>query len=159
MSETNTPANAQDATLALKALDDARTTTANSMRPPLWLILICSIALGIKTTAMGVMGTSALWIGLQWGAYITCGLSIAYWLFALKHKEIKVKLVDIKITAPAIISALLICTLIVIARIVFLQTAGLLFPIIAGAINATILAIGLEFGLKSNTKYKEPVND
>lgn len=144
----------EDAQVALDSLEAASKITVNSMRPPLWLILICSVSLGLKTAAMGVMLNDNLWNSIQWGSYIVCCLSVPAWIIALRAKGITIKIVDVKITEMTMIFALLICILLLSSRAIYLQTGSILFPLIAGFLNALILAYGLHFGLR-NTKEKE----
>lgn len=155
MNKINHPITADDARAAIESLAMANSTIINSMRPPLWLILLCAIALGIKTAAMGLMINNTFWNSIQWGSYIVCCLCIVTWIISLRAKGITIKIVDINITKTAVISALLICTLLVSSRVIYLQTGSLLFPCIAGALNALILAYGLHFGLRRNAKAKE----
>lgn len=150
---------ADDARAALESLDVANKITVDSMRPPLWLILLCSVSLGIKTAAMGLMINNSLWNSIQWGSYIVCCLSVVLWIIALRARGIKIKTVDVNITKMVIISALLICTLLVLSRLIYLQTGTMLFPCIAGFLNALILALGLHFGLRPNAKTKENNNE
>jgi len=155
MNKTDHPITANDARAALESLASASNITANSMRPPLWLILLCAVSLGIKTAAMGLMINNSLWNNIQWGSYMVCCLCIASWIIALRAKGITIKVVDVNITKAALISALLICTLLVSSRVIHLQTGSLLFPYIAGALNTLILAYGLHFGLRWNAQEKE----
>ena len=154
MNKTDHPIAADDARAALDSIAAASSITINSMRPPLWLILLCAIALGIETAAMGLMINNNLWNSIQWGAYIICCLCIVTWIISLRAKGITIKMVDVNITKAAVIFALLICTLLVSSRVTYLQTGSLLFPCIAGALNALILAYGLHFGLRRNAKAK-----
>ncbi len=155
MNKTDHPIAADDARVALDSIAAASNITLNSMRPPLWLILLCSASLGIKTAAMGLMINDSMWHSIQWGSYIVCCLCIAAWIIALRAKGITIKIVDVNITKTGIISALLICMLLVSSRVIYLQTGSLLFPCIAGTFNALILAYGLHFGLRWNVKEKE----
>ena len=159
MNKINHQITAGDARAALESLAVANKITVNSMRPPLWLILLCSVALGIKTAAMGLMINNNLWNSIQWGSYIVCCLSVALWIIALRAKGITIKIVDVNITKTAIISALLICILLVSSRAIYLQTDAILFPLIAGFLNALILAVGLHFGLRRNAKETEKNNE
>ena len=143
---------ADDARAALESLDVANKITVDSMRPPLWLILLCSVSLGIKTTAMGLMINNNLWNSIQWGSYITCCLSVAAWIIALRVKGITVKVIDVNITKMGLISALLICALLVSSRAIYLQTGALLYPCITGMLNAFILTFSLHFNLRLNKK-------
>jgi hypothetical protein len=145
----------EDAKAALDSLEAASKITVNSMRPPLWLILICSVSLGLKTAAMGIMLNNNLWNSIQWGSYIVCCLSVLAWIIALRTKGITIKIVYVNITKMAMIFALLICILLVSSRAIYLQTGSILFPLIAGFLNAMILAYGLHFGLGRNSKAKE----
>ncbi|MDZ4260903.1 MAG: hypothetical protein U1B30_01040 [Pseudomonadota bacterium] len=155
MNKTDHPITADDARAALDSIAAASNITLNSMRPPLWLILLCAVALGIKTAAMGLMINDNMWNSIQWGSYIVCCLSVAAWIITLRTKGITVKIVDVNITEKGIISALLICALLVASRAIYLQTGSLLFPYLAGTLNSLILAYGLHFGLRWNTKEKE----
>jgi len=155
MNKTDHPITADDARAALESLAVANSITVNSMRPPLWLILLCSVSLGIKTAAMGLMINNSLWNSIQWGSYIVCCLCVASWIIALRAKGITIRIVDVNITKTGIISALIICTLLVSSRVIYLQTGSLLFPCIAGTLNALTLAYGLHFGLRWNAKEKE----
>lgn len=155
MSEANNQVTTHD---ALKSLEEANKITANSMRPPLWLILLCAVALGIKTTAMGLMLNNSLWDSIQWGSYIVICFSMAFWIAALRIKGITIRIVDVKVSIVAITSALLICTLILLARAIYLHTGSVLIPYVAGALNTLILAFGLHFGLRLNAKEKEKNN-
>lgn len=157
MNKTDHPIAADDARAALDSIAAASSITLNSMRPPLWLILLCAVALGIKTAAMGLMINNTLWNSIQWGSYIVCCLCIVTWIISLRAKGITIKMVDVNITKAAVIFALLICTLLVSSRVTYLQTGSLLFPCIAGALNALILAYGLHFGLRRNAKVKEKI--
>lgn len=149
---------ADEARSALESLALANDITISSIRPPLWLILLCSVTLGIKTTAMGVMINNNLWNSIQWGSYIVCCLSVVLWVIALRTKGITVKIVDVNITKMGIISALLICTLLVSSRAIYLQTGSLLFPCVAGILNGLILTFGLHFGLRRKTKKWRKTN-
>lgn len=155
MNKIDHPITADNARAALESVATANNITVNSMRPPLWLILLCSVSLGIKTAAMGLMINNTLWNSIQWGSYIVCCLSVAAWIIALRTKGITIKIVDVNITKTAIISALFICTLLMLSRAIYLQTGSILFPCIAGILNALILAYGLHFGLRRNAKEKE----
>lgn len=155
MNTTDHPITADDARAALESLAMVNKIAVNSMRPPLWLILLCAVALGMKTAAMGLMINNTLWNSIQWGSYIVCCLCIVTWIISLRAKGISIKIADVNITKTAVISALLICTLLVLSRVTYLQTGSLLFPCIAGALNALILAYGLHFGLRRNAKAKE----
>lgn len=155
MNKTDQPITAGDARAALDLLAVASSITANTMRPPLWLILLCSVSLGIKTAAMGLMINNNLWNSIQWGSYIVCCLSVVLWVIALRTKGITVKIVDVNITKMGIISALIICTLLVSSRAIYLQTSSPLFPYAAGILNGLILAFGLHFGLRRKTKEME----
>lgn len=155
MNKIDHPITADDARAALESVATAKNIAVNGMRPPLWLILLCSAALGIKTAAMGLMINNALWNSIQWGSYIVCCLCVAAWIVALRAKGITIKIIDVNITKTAIISALLICTLLVSSRVIYLQTGSLLFPCLAGTLNTLILAYGLYFGLRWNVKEKE----
>ncbi len=137
---------AGDARAALASLDVAKKITLNSMKPPLWLVLLCSAALGIKTTAMGLMINDNLWNSIQWGSYIVCCLSVVSWIIALRVKGIMIRITDVNITKKGVIAALLICTLLVLSRVIYLQTGSALFPYGAGIFNALILAFSLYFG-------------
>ena len=154
MNNAEHPITTDAARAALASLAAASNIAVNSMRPPLWLILLCAIALGIKTVAMGVMINNTLWTTIQWGSYFVCCCCIAAWIIRLRMKGITIKVVDVNITRTGIISALLICTLLVSSRVIYLQTGTLLFPFIAGALNMLILAYGLHFGLRWNVKEK-----
>lgn len=155
MTNTDHPITADDARAALESLAVANSIIINSMRPPLWLILLCAVALGIKTAAMGLMINNTLWNSIQWGSYLVCCLCIAAWIIRLRVQGITVKVVDVNITKTGLISALLICTLLVLSRVIYLQTGSLLFPCIAGALNTLILTYGLHAGLRWNIKEKE----
>jgi hypothetical protein len=158
MNKINPQITADDARAALESLAVANKITVNSMRPPLWLILLCSVSLGIKTIAMGLMINHNLWNTIQWGSYIVCCLSVVSWIVALRIKGITVKIADVNVTKKGIIAALLICTLLVLSRIIYLQTGSLLFPCIAGILNAATLAFSLHFGRLLNSKEKEENN-
>lgn len=155
MNKTDHPITTDDAKAALESLAVANSITVNSMRPPVWLILLCSVSLGIKTAAMGLMINNSLWNSIQWGSYIVCCLCIVSWIIALRAKGITIKIVDVNITRTGIISALLICMLLMSSRAIYLQTGSLLFPCIAGILNAGILAFGFHFGLRRNAIEKE----
>ena len=155
MNKIDHPITASDARAALESLAAANNITVNSMRPPLWLILLCSVSLGIKTAAMGFMINNTLWNSIQWGSYIVCCFSVVSWIAALRVKGITVRIVDVHITKMGIISAILICALLVSSRAIYLQTGSILFPCIAGLLNALVLAFGLHFGLRRNAKEKE----
>lgn len=155
MNNTDHPITTDAARAALASLAAASSSVVNSMRPPLWLILLCAIALGIKTIAMGVMINNTLWTSIQWGSYLVCCLCISAWIIRLRVQGITVKVVDVNITKTALGSALLICLLLVLSRVIYLQTGSMLFPIIAGALNTLILTYGLHFGLRWNVKEKE----
>ena len=148
MNKGNHQITADEARAALESLDAANKTTVNSLKPPLWLILLGATSLGIKTTAMGLMINNDLWITIQWVSYAVLCLSIISWLFALRMKGIKVKFVAVNIAKLAIIAALFICVLLVLSRAIYLQTGSILFPCIAGILNALILALSLYFGLR-----------
>jgi len=152
MNKTDHQITAHDARTALESLEVAHKITVNSIRPPLWLVLLCSVSLGIKTTAMGLMINNNLWNSIQWGSYILCILSVATWIIALRAKGITVKIVDVNITKMGIISALLICALLVSSRAIYLQTGAILYPYIAGLLNTLLLTFGLYFNLRLNTK-------
>jgi hypothetical protein len=155
MNTTDHPITADDARAALESLAMVNKIAINSMRPPLWLILLCAVSLGIKTAAMGLMISNDLWISIQWGSYIVCCICIASWIITLHVKGIDIKIVDVNITKTGIISAILIYTLLVSSRVTYLQTGSLLFPVIAGIFNTLILAYGLHFGLRWNVKERE----
>jgi hypothetical protein len=157
MSENNHQITAGDAKAALESLSAANNITMNSMRPPLWLILLCSVALGIKTVAMGIMIENSLWKSIQWGSYIVCCLCIVSWIIALRIKGITVKITDINVTKKGIICALLICSLLVLSRTIYLQTGAILFPFLAGILNTSILIYALH--VKSGAKAKEKNNE
>lgn len=146
MSENNHQIAAVDARAALASIDAANKITVNSMRPPLWLVLLCSVALGVKTTAMGLMLNDSLWNSIQWGAYFVCCFSVVLWIVALRVKGITIKITDVNITKKGIIAAFLICALLVLSRVIYLQTGSALFPYVAGILNALILAFSLHFG-------------
>ena len=158
MSENHHQITADDARAALASIDAANKITVNSMRPPLWLILLCSVALGIKTTAMGLMINDNLWNSIQWGSYLVCCISIVSWIITLRIKGIMIKIADVNITKKGVISALLICTLLILSRVIYLQTESILFPCAAGILNALILASSLHFGQLSNANEKEGNN-
>lgn len=159
MNKISHPIAPDEARAALESLAEASKITVNSMRPPLWLILLCSVSLGIKTVAMGVMINDSLWNSIQWVSYIVCCLGVVAWILALRAKGITVKIIDVKITTMAIIFALLICVLLVSSRAIYLQTDTILFPCVAGFLNASLLAFGLYFGLRRNAKNMEKDND
>jgi hypothetical protein len=152
MSNIDSKVSADEARAALAAVGEANRIVASSMRPPLWLILLCSVALGVKTVAMGLMISDILWSGVQWGSYIVVCLSVVLWIVALRAKGIAIRVIDVNITRAAVASAVFICMLIVLSRVMYLQTSGVLFPVIAGALNTLILAFGLHFGLRLNAK-------
>lgn len=152
MRESNNQITAADARAALASITVANNITANSVRPPLWLILLCAIALGVKTAAMGVMINDSLWNSIQWGSYVVCCFSIVSWIIALRIKGITVKITDITITKKGIISALVICALLILSRVVYLQTESLLFPCIAGVLNTLILTYCFHFGRPLDAK-------
>ncbi len=147
MNKINNHITVAEAKAALESLAVANTITLNSMRPPLWLILLCSVSLGIKTVAMGLLINNNLWVGIQWGTYILCCLSVVGWIIALRVKGITIKIVDVNISKMTIMSALLICILLVSSRAIYLSTGSLVYPCIAGFLNAVVLAYGLHFGL------------
>ena len=159
MNKTNPQITADDARAALESLEVANNITVNSMRPPLWLILLCAASLGIKTVAMGLMINNSLWNSIQWGSYIVCCLSIASWIIALRAKGITIKIVDVNITKMGIISALLICTFLVSSRIIYLETSNILYPCIAGFLNTLLLIFSLHFNVRLNAKEKENINE
>ncbi len=144
----------EDAKAALASIDAANNITLSSMKPPLWLILLCAISLGIKTIAMGLMINNSLWNSIQWASYSLCCLSVVSWIIALRVKGIVVKVTDINITKTAIISALLICILLVSSRVGYLQTGSVLYPLIAGLFNAVILTYSLHFKCSQHTRDK-----
>ncbi len=154
MNKAEHPITTDAARAALASLAAASNIAVNSMRPPLWLILLCAIALGIKTVAMGVMINDTLWTSIQWGSYFVCCCCIAAWIIRLRIKGITLKVVDVNITRSGIMSALLICTLLVLSRVIYLQTGSLFFPCIAGTLNTLILTYSLHFGLRWNVKEK-----
>lgn len=158
MTENHHHITADDARSALASLAVANNITRNSMRPPLWLILLCSVAFGIKTVAMGLMINDTLWNSIQWGSYIVCCLSVASWIIALRIKGITIKITDVNIPKKGVISALLICALLMLSRAVYLQTGSIVFPCIAGALNALILAASLQFGRLLHAQKKEENN-
>lgn len=158
MNKTSHHITADDARAALESLDVANKITVNSMKPPLWLILLCSVALGIKTVAMGFMINSSLWNSIQWGSYIVCCLSVASWIIALRVKGITVKIFDVNINKMGIVSALLICALLVLSRITYLETSDILYPCIAGFLNTLLLIFSLHFNVRLNAKEKERTN-
>lgn len=143
---------ADDAKAALVSIAVANEITANSMRPPVWLILLCALALGIKTAAMGFMINNGFWNSIQWGTYSLICLSIISWIVALRMKGITIKITDVNVTTKGVIAALFICVLLVLSRAIYLQTGGILFPCIAGMLNAFILASSLRFGQLFNAK-------
>lgn len=146
MSENNHQITAGDARAALASIAEANKITVDNMKPPVWLILLCSVAFGIKTAAMGFMINDSLWNSIQWGSYIVCCLSVASWIIALRVKGITIKITDVNITKKGIIAVLLICTLLILSRVIYLQTGSILFPCVAGILNALILAFSLHFG-------------
>ena len=148
MNKNNQQITIDDARAALESLDAANQITVNSMRPPSWLIILCAVSLGIKTLSMGLMTNNSLWNSLQWGSYIVCCLSVVSWIIALRAKGITVKVVDVKITNPGIISALVICVLLVLSRATYLHTGNILYPCIAGMLNTFVLAFSLHFNLR-----------
>jgi hypothetical protein len=148
-----------EAKSALESLAVANQITVHSMRPPLWLILLCSASLGIKTTAMGLMINDNLWNSIQWSSYILCCLCVVSWIIALRIKGITIKIADVNITHKGIISALLICALLISSRVIYLQTGSILFPCIAGILNTLTLAFSLQFGRLLNTNKKEGNNE
>lgn len=152
MSENNHQITADDAKAALASIGVANEATLNSMRPPVWLILLCAIALGIKTAAMGFMINNGLWNSIQWGTYSVICLSIVSWIIALRIKGITIKIIDVNITKKGVIAALLICALLILSRAIYLQTGGIFFPCIAGILNALILAFCLRFGRLLNAE-------
>lgn len=152
MSENNHDITADDARAALASVEVANKITVDNMSPPLWLILLCSVAFGIKTAAMGFMINDNLWNSIQWGSYIVCCLSVVSWIIALRVKGITIKITDVNITKKGIIAALLICTLLVLSRVIYLQTGSALFPCVAGIVNALILAFSLHFGRLLNAR-------
>ncbi|HTF97007.1 MAG TPA: hypothetical protein VL995_12795 [Cellvibrio sp.] len=154
MSKNNHQITADDAKAALASIGAANRITVGSMRPPLWLILLCSVALGIKTTAMGFMINDHFWNGIQWGSYIICCLSVVLWIVALRIKGITIKITDVNITNKGAISALFICALLVLSRVIYLQTGSSVFPFIAGVLNALILMFSLHFGRLFNATEK-----
>jgi hypothetical protein len=158
MNKINDQITTDDARNALDTIAQANKTTVNSMKPPLWLVLLCSVALGIKTTAMALMIDNNLWHSIQWVSYIAICLSVVSWIVVLRTKGIRVKVVDVNIAKMGIISALLICTLLVAARAIYLQTGSILFPSIAGFLNALVLALTLQFNLRLNVTAKEKTN-
>ncbi|HEY7885022.1 MAG TPA: hypothetical protein VIC08_08765 [Cellvibrionaceae bacterium] len=141
-----------EARSALASLDAAHTTTLNNMRPPLWLVLLCAAAFGIKTAAMGLMINNSLWQGIQWGTYGIIIVSVLSWIIALRVKGITVKITDITITKKGAICALIMCVLLVLSRAIYLNTGFILTPFIAGIANALLLAFCLHFSLRLNTK-------
>ncbi len=153
MSENNHQITTGDASAALASITAANEITVKSMRPPLWLILLCAIALGIKTAAMGFMINNSLWNSIQWGTYSVICLSIIAWIVALRVKGITIKIADVNISKKGIIAALLICALLILSRATYLQTGSIVFPCIAGILNAFILAFSLHFGQLFNAKY------
>jgi hypothetical protein len=152
MSENNHQITANDARAALGSITAANEITVKSMRPPLWLIFLCSIVLGIKTAAMGFMINNSLWNSIQWGAYSVICLSVIAWIIALRVKGITIKIADVNISKKGTIAALLICALLILSRAIYLQTGSVLFPAIAGILNALILAFSLHFGQLFNAK-------
>lgn len=144
----------EDAKAALASIDAANNITLSSMKPPLWLILLCAISLGIKTITMGLMINNSLWNSIQWSSYIVCCLSVASWIIALRMKGITIKIVAVNITKTGIASALLICILLVSSRAIYLQTGSVLYPYIAGLLNTLILTYSLNFKLRLNTRDK-----
>lgn len=158
MNNTDHQITADDARAALESLEVAKKATVNSIRPPLWLVLICSVSLGIKTAAMGLMIDNNLWNSIQWGSYTVLCLSVVSWIFALRAKGITIRIVGVNITIKAVISALLICALLMSSRAIYLQTGSVLFPYIAGVLNALVLAFSLYFGLRLNEKEKVRIN-
>lgn len=155
MNKINHQITADDARAALESLEVANNIIINSMKPPLWLILLCAISLGIKTIAMGLMINNSLWNSIQWGSYGVCCLSVISWIITLRARGITIKIVDVNITKMGIISALLICILIVLSRIIYLQTGGILYSCIAGILNTLILTFSLHFNVRFNAKEKE----
>lgn len=154
MNKNNPQITADDARAAMASIEAAEKITANSMRPPLWLILLCSMSLGIKTTAMGLMINNNLWHSIQWMSFIVIMFSVISWIVALRIKGITIKITDVQITKQGVISGILICILLVSSRAVYLQTANILFPYIAGILNTLVLAYGLRFNLRLNAKAK-----
>lgn len=147
-----------DAKAALASLEVAYKTTINHMKPPLWLTLLCAIALGIKTTAMGLMINNDLWQSIQWGSYIIIVLSIFSWIIALRIKGITIKLTDVNIGKKGVISALLICVLLASSRAIYLQTDIMFSPYMAGILNTLILAFSLHFNLRLHINEQEKNN-
>jgi hypothetical protein len=159
MNKSNHHISTDDAKAALTSLEIAHKTMINGMRPPFWLTLLCAIALGIKTAAMGLMINNNLWHNIQWVSYIIIVLSIFSWIIALRIKGITIKITDVNIGTKGIVAALLICTLLAISRAIYLQTDIILFPYIAGILNALILAFSLHFNLRLNAKEQENNNE
>ncbi|QEY16975.1 hypothetical protein D0C16_13925 [Cellvibrio sp. KY-GH-1] len=152
MRENNHQITADDAKAALASIGVANKITLSSMRPPLWLILLCAIALGIKTAAMGSMINNSLWNAIHWGAYSVICLSVVSWIIALRINGITIKISDVNITVKGIVVALLICALLILSRVIYLQSGSLVIPCVAGVLNALILTIGLRFGRLLNAK-------
>ena len=154
MTKTDHKISAADAREALKSIAEANKTTANSMRPPLWLTLLCSGALGLATIGMGLMIDNTLWNGIKWGVIIVAALSAVPWISALKLRGISITLVDVHITNKGLLSALIICALLASSRVMYLQTGLVLLPCIAGLLNTAVLAYNLHFGLRLNANDK-----
>lgn len=150
---------AEEAKAALESIETANKITLNSIKPPIGLVLLGSVALGIKTTAMGVMFDGNVWNVIQWGAYITICLSLVVWLVVLWIKGIRVKIVGVNLGKTGIVAALLICTLLASSRGLFLLTNSMVFPGIAGLLNALILAFSLQAGLRFNVRQAEAKSD
>lgn len=129
------------------------------MRPPLWLVLLCAVSLGFKTAAMGLMLNNGVWNGIQWSTYIIMCLSIVFWIAALRCKGITVGVGKVNVSKKGIISAIPICTLLILSRVIYLQKDSVLFPSIAGFLNALILLLGLYFGLRLNAKIEEKASE
>ena len=60
MNNAEHPITTDAARAALASLAAASNIAVNSMRPPLWLILLCAIALGILITRYGRVSNGAL---------------------------------------------------------------------------------------------------
>jgi hypothetical protein len=154
MNENSHPITADQARAELDIVNAAHQITADRMKPPLGLILLCSASLGLKTTAMGLQLSDPLWKGIQWGTYMICCLSVIAWVVTLRARGIALKISGVNISKAGIVSALLICALLVLSRTLYLQTGTVLYPCLAGALNALILTYILHFHVRLNEKSR-----
>lgn len=155
MNEINQRISPAEANAALASIGEANTITVFSLKPPIWLIFLFSVALGVKTTAMGLMYTTVPWQVVQWISYITLCAGFITWVIIIREKGIGIGWnSNQNVTKKVVILAVSMCLMLILSRIAFLQTGNEGLSYAAGIINGLLLAYTLKFNSPLEAKSK-----